>query len=97
MEMWDLLPGICCPSRQVVSHGSCLSRQVSLYNWSFQYSLGHSPDLEELRKELDVWRRSYIDVDSLKQELFDVNSRNSYLRQEIDRLQNTLKVNTAQK
>ncbi len=29
--MWDLLPGICGPSRQMVSHGYGLSRQVSLY------------------------------------------------------------------
>ncbi len=29
--MWDLRPGICGPSRQVVSHGSGLSRQVILY------------------------------------------------------------------
>ncbi len=29
-EMWDLLPETNCPSRQVVSHGSGLTRQVSL-------------------------------------------------------------------
>ncbi len=30
IEMCDLLPGICGPSRQVVSHGSGLARQISL-------------------------------------------------------------------
>ena len=30
-EMWDLLPGISGLSRQLVSHGSGLSRQVLLY------------------------------------------------------------------
>ena len=30
-EMWDLMPGISGNSRQVVSHSSGLSRQVSLY------------------------------------------------------------------
>ncbi len=29
--MWELLPGTCGPSRQVVSHGNGLSRQVSPY------------------------------------------------------------------
>ncbi len=32
-EIWDLFPGVCGPSRQVVSQGSGLSRQVSLYLW----------------------------------------------------------------
>ncbi len=31
IEMLDLLPGICGASRQVISHGSGLARQVSLY------------------------------------------------------------------
>ena len=35
-EMWALLPGICGPSRQVVSHDSGLSRQVSLYNHRYK-------------------------------------------------------------
>ena len=30
-EMFDLPPGICSPWKQVESHGSILSRQVSLY------------------------------------------------------------------
>ncbi len=30
-EMWDFQPKISGPSRQVLSLGSCLSRQVSLY------------------------------------------------------------------
>ncbi len=29
--MWDVLTGLSGPSRQAVSHGSGLSRQVSLY------------------------------------------------------------------
>ncbi len=29
IEMWDILPGICGPSRQVVSHVGGLSRKVS--------------------------------------------------------------------
>ncbi len=32
VEIWDILPRICSPSRQVVSHDSGLSRQVSLYS-----------------------------------------------------------------
>ncbi len=31
IEIYDLLPGICGPSRQVVSHSSGLSKQVSRY------------------------------------------------------------------
>ena len=38
LEMWNLLPGVCGLSRQVISQGSGLSRQVSLYKvkWSLQ-------------------------------------------------------------
>ena len=37
IEMLVLLPKMCCLSRQVVSHGSGRSRQVSLYILSFYY------------------------------------------------------------
>ncbi len=31
IEIWNLLPGVCGPSREVVSHSSGVARQVSLY------------------------------------------------------------------
>ncbi len=41
IEMWEILPEICGPSRQVISHGSCLSREVSLYSirWYTKFSV----------------------------------------------------------
>ncbi len=39
IEMQDLLPGITDLSRQVVSNGSGLSRQVSLYSRNYIYDV----------------------------------------------------------
>lgn len=49
-------------------------------------------EMAELQKEVETWRRNYINVNVTRQEANALESRNTQLRQEIDRLGHTVKV-----
>ncbi|KAK2160772.1 hypothetical protein LSH36_127g11043 [Paralvinella palmiformis] len=56
-----------------------------------RHSLGQNVEFGELQKELDIWRKNYINVDRDLEELYQQQNRGSMLRDEIDRLQGKLK------
>ena len=55
---------------------------------------GTGPEFDELQDELDLWRKNCINVSTARQELLDLENRNKYLRDEIDRLTGKIKVNS---
>ena len=65
---------------------------VLRFHIHLQHSLGQNAEFSELQKELDVWRKNYINVDRDREELYQQQNRGLMLRNEIDRLQAQLKV-----
>lgn len=51
-----------------------------------QYGLSQGPVFDLLQRELETWRRNYLDVISTGQQIYELKSRNQELRAEIDRL-----------
>ncbi len=53
---------------------------------------GDSYECRDLQTELDQWRYHFVDVNSKSEQLMSVESRSHMLRDEVSRLQDTVKV-----
>ena len=53
---------------------------------------GASPEYGFYQQELDTWRKNYLNVNVARERMLDLQNRNKWLRDEIDRLQIKVKV-----
>ena len=57
-----------------------------------QYAFGEGYIHDDLQAELETWRRNFVDATAADDQLRAMESRTAMLRNEVDRLQNNVKV-----